>query len=468
MVKMPFRIPYTFGVTLFATIGTFLFGYDSGIATTIIAFPSFTTYMSSPSPTLIGGISSTYAAGEALGALLQLLIADRLGRIRFLQLLCVITLLGTCVQTAANGIGMFIAGRAVTGFGVGGMVTTIPLYLSEIAPPKRRGFVAGFTGVGIAVGVPWTPILFLGLVSFMPESPRFLMRKGRVKEAERAFGRVHAGVWVEEAEREFKIMRAQIEYEREREFVGYGALFRQYHRRVLAAIAIALMAILSGAPVVGFYQTLLYRALGIQGPKILILAAARGTLSLLAVLLINRFLLDQWGRRQLLLWGMALSALILIYCAVMQQIYQNSTNQIGKGFAVLGIFAHAVFNGGTLESVCPIYNAEILPIALRSKVIALAAFTHFSVTVGLTEAAPSAFKNIKQNYYYVFVGCTVVMWVIGYYWFPETKGRTLEEIAAAFGDRVVDVDVSRGESETSVALAEEMKAGGVRDMEVEV
>lgn len=80
---------------------------------------------------------------------------------------------------------------------------------------------------------------------------------------------------------------------------------------------------------------------------ITILAAARGTLSLLAVVLINRFLLDQWGRRQLLLWGMAISAAIMIYCAVMQQLYQDSTNEVGKGFAVLGIFAHALFNGSS-------------------------------------------------------------------------------------------------------------------------
>ncbi|KAF2168607.1 hypothetical protein M409DRAFT_65513 [Zasmidium cellare ATCC 36951] len=488
---MPFHIPYTFGVTLFAAIGTFLFGYDSGIATTIIAFPSWNTYMSHPSPTLIGGISSAYSAGEALGVLLQTLIADRLGRIRFLQLLCVITLLGTCVQTASTGIRMFIAGRAVTGFGVGGMVATIPLYLSEIAPPRRRGFLAGFTGVGIAVGVmmsswvavacfyapqgdvqwrvpialqiPWTPVLFLGLATFMPESPRILLRKGRLAEAERAFERVHRGEGEGETRREFALMRAQIEYEKGREFVGYLALFRQYRQRVLVAIAIALMAILSGAPVVGFYQTILYRALGIQQKNILILAAARGTLSLVAVLLINRFLLDQWGRRQLLLWGMAISTGILIYCAAMQKIYQDSDNQVGKGFAVLGIFAHAFFNDhlcGTLESVCPIYNAEILPIALRSKVIGIAAFIFFSVTVAFTEAAPSAFANIKQNYYYVFVGCTAVMWVIGYYWFPETTGRTLEEIAAAFGDRVVDV--ARENSETNMVLVEETKGADVR------
>lgn len=234
--------------------------------------------MSQPSPSLIGGIASAYAGGEALGVLLQTLIADRLGRIRFLQLLCVLTLLGTVVQTASTSMGMFIGGRAVTGFGVGGMVTTVPLYLSEISPPQQRGFIAGFTGVGIAFGammsswvavacthapegevqwrlpialqVPWTPILFLGLVTFMPESPRILIRKGRTEEAKVAFAKVHRGVDPVETQKEFALMKAQIEFEREREFTGYIPLFKQYHRRIFSAVSIAVMAILSGSPVV--------------------------------------------------------------------------------------------------------------------------------------------------------------------------------------------------------------------------
>jgi hypothetical protein len=90
-----------------------------------------------------------------------------------------------------------------------------------------------------------------------------------------------------------------------------------------------------------------------------------------------------------------------------------------------------------INSTTWIYAAEILPIALRSKVMGLGALSHFVVNVAITEAGPTAFANIKQNYYYVFVGCTTFFLVMAYFFFPETKQKSLEEIAAAFGDKVV-------------------------------
>jgi hypothetical protein len=73
------------------------------------------------------------------------------------------------------------------------------------------------------------------------------------------------------------------------------------------------------------------------------------------------------------------------------------------------------------------YGAEVLPIALRSKIMGIAAASHFIVNVGITEAGPSAFANIRENYYYVFVGCTAFFLVIAYFYFPETRHKTLGE-----------------------------------------
>lgn len=84
-----------------------------------------------------------------------------------------------------------------------------------------------------------------------------------------------------------------------------------------------------------------------------------------------------------------------------------------------------------------LYGAEVLPVALRSKVMGLAAASHFIVNVGITEAGPSAFANIGENYYYVFVACSLFFLVMAWLYFPETRRKTLEEIAEAFGDKVV-------------------------------
>jgi MFS family permease len=182
---------YTLGVAFFAAIGTFLFGFDTGIATTTIAHQSWISYMGHPSKSLTGAVVAVYIAGEAVGALVQTFIGDRLGRIRFMQLCCIIVTIGTVVQTASVNMGMFLAGRAIAGMAVGGMVSTVPIYLSEISSPKHRGLIGGISGCGISFGtmmsnwvgmacgyapygavqwrlplgiqIPWGIIMFIGL-----------------------------------------------------------------------------------------------------------------------------------------------------------------------------------------------------------------------------------------------------------------------------------------------------------------
>lgn len=84
---------------------------------------------------------------------------------------------------------------------------------------------------------------------------------------------------------------------------------------------------------------------------------------------------------------------------------------------------------------------------LRNRVNGLASACHFIVNIGITEAAPSAFDSIHQNYYYVFVGFTACGFIIAYFYFPETRRRSLEEIAAAFGDEIVSPEDVRKEIE---------------------
>lgn len=104
--------------------------------------------MGDPSDGLTGSVVALYIAGEALGALTQTAIGDKLGRIRFMQLMCIIVTIGVSIQTGCVNIGMFLAGRTLAGFAVGGMVSTVPIYLSEISAPHHRGLIGGISGCG--------------------------------------------------------------------------------------------------------------------------------------------------------------------------------------------------------------------------------------------------------------------------------------------------------------------------------
>ncbi|KAL1845830.1 hypothetical protein Plec18167_009266 [Paecilomyces lecythidis] len=209
------------------------------------------------------------------------------------------------------------------------------------------------------------------------------------------------------------------------------------------------MTSLTGVNVIQYYQTILYKSLGIGPQMILALAAVYGSIAFISNALTTKYLTDQWGRRNMILTGLAGIIIVEIYAAVMQREFQNTENRVGKGFAVLGIYLFVVVYYGMLNSTTWLYGAEILPIALRSKIMGLAAASHFIVNVAITEAGPSAFANIHENYYYVFVACTCFFLVVAYFYFPETKQRTLEEIAADFGDRVMlvtDTDIAAEEA----------------------
>ncbi|KAF1732788.1 High-affinity glucose transporter [Beauveria bassiana] len=450
---------YTFGIALFAAIGTFLF--------------SWIDYMKHPSASLTGAVVAVYIAGEALGALTQTIVGDRMGRIRFMQLLCILVTIGTAIQTVAVHIAMFLVGRGLAGFAVGlsprsGMVSTVPIYLSEMAPPQQRGLIGGISGCGIALGtmasnwvgygcsflpygqtqwrvplglqIPWGVLMLVGLATFMPESPRQLVRRGREGEARRAFGRTRRELTLSEVEQEFEAMKMQIRFEMEREVKSYKDIFRLYRRRAMVSIAVQTMTSLTGVNVVQYYQTILYRSLGMSPSTILALAGVYGTVTFLSNVLTTRYLADQWGRRNMILTGLSGVILVEIYTAVMQRRFQDSSSAIGKGFTILGIYLFAVIYYGMLNSTTWLYGAEVLPIALRNKIMGIASASHFIVNVAVTEAGPTAFAKIRENYYYVFVCCTTFFLIMAYFFFPETRQQTLEEIAAAFGDDIVAAD----------------------------
>ncbi|UKZ52820.1 hypothetical protein TrVGV298_006607 [Trichoderma virens] len=485
---MPSTGWYTIGIASFASIGTFLYGYDTGIVTATITHLSWAAYMGSPSSTIMGAVGAIYIAGEAVGAFLQILIADKLGRIRFMQIAAIVVTIGAILQTASVNIGMFLAGRVISGVAVGALSGTVPIYLSEIAPPKNRGLIGGLSGVGLSSGtmlanwvgyacgyapygavqwhlplglqLPWGIILFTGLATFMPNSPREMIQKGKLQEARQEFAKIRSDLQSQELHEEFGLMRRQIEYERSRELTSFREIFRLYQHRVLVSVSVQVLTTVTGVNVI--QATILYKSLGISSQTILALTAAWGTCAFVSNAIAVNFLPDGLGHRKMLLFGLTCVIITGIYSAVMQLKFQNTDNRVGKGFAILGIFLFVVCYYGLINSTTWLYGSEVLPMSIRSRIMGVAAMAHYVVNVGITEAGPSAFATIHQNYYYVFVGCCTVYLLIIYFYFPETNQKTLEEIAAAFGDRVVEIDEQDVVAE-GVAFEGKASAGHIED-----
>lgn len=192
--------------------------------------------------------------GSFIGALLSGYLTDKLGRRRAIQVGCLIWIIGSIISCAAQNIAMLIVGRFINGISVGICSAQVPVYVTELAPPSKRGRVVGSQQWAITWGilimyyisygctflkgekafrVPWgiqalpAVILIIGLV-FLPESPRWLARKDRWEECHKVLTLVHGHgdpnspfVSLEMAE-----IKQMIEFERQNADVSVKELFK--------------------------------------------------------------------------------------------------------------------------------------------------------------------------------------------------------------------------------------------------
>ena len=232
----------------------------------------------------------------------------------------------------------------------------------------RVGFACSFAPYGpvqwrlpLGIQIPWGIILFIGLTTFMPNSPRQLVRVGKIEQARIEFVKIRRDLHSEQVHKEFALMHGQIEYEMEREIKTYAEIFKLFRHRALVSIAVQTMTSLTGVNVIQYFQTIVFEDLGMGRTTILALAGVYGTIAFSTNVTTTIFLLDRWGRRKMLLAGMSAVIIIEIYAAIMQWQFQDTNNRVGKGFTILGIYLFCAFYYGLINSTTWLYGAEVLP-----------------------------------------------------------------------------------------------------------
>ncbi|KAI5460600.1 general substrate transporter [Mariannaea sp. PMI_226] len=469
---------YTWGCSTFAAVGSLLYGIDSGIITTVIAQQHFVDYFDPFTPSIKGAVVSTFSAGAVFGVFFSGWSADALSRKKTIAIAAVIALIAGIIQASSVHIGMLIAGRVVGGFAVGMMNMTIPIYNSEIAPPRRRGMIAGlhaqFVGFGFAAAnwvgfgcsfasgqFQWRfPLAFQCLpalvvlfgIYFLPYSPRWLLEKDRDDEALVVIRRLHGNIGYDESFflAEYNQMREQIQFEKSVGNAGWREVFRTSgnRKRILLGVLVQVFTQLSGINVVNYYQTDLYKSLGMGGHLPTLLAGIYGLVGPLANL-ICLYYVDSWGRRRTLWITGLLMAMDIGFVMGLSGGYGSSNNMVAKGFTIAFIFCFTAIYSLGYNSIHYIYVPEIMTMAVRAKGTAISVVSNVLINILFNQVSPIAFKNVGYKYYSLFICTNLLGAITVFLLFPETKGKTLEEIGRIFGDEVIVAELDKVQEKIS-------------------
>ncbi|OAG05580.1 MFS general substrate transporter [Paraphaeosphaeria sporulosa] len=393
---------------------------------------------------------------------------DRWGRKAGVLYCAIFSLVGGAMLCGARNIEMFIVARFIAGWGSWGFLAVTPTYSAELAPPGLRGFFVGMNGVNIALGyaiasytgmafyfaesdaAKWRgplgiallwPAMMIAIIFIVPESPRFLLMKGRVEEAEKIVFRLHSVKGDPEQEfarSEFYQMRKQTELDRTLE-PGWIAMFTKkgYRRRTALAMGFAFVGQSTGVLVINNYGPTLYATLGFDTKQQLELQC--GWISVGIVFnAVGAVFMDKVGRKPLMLFGVAgCGVCLIIEAAIVATYAEEATNKaaLAAGVAMFYLFL-AVYSMG-VDVAGVVFYSELFPNHIRAKGVCLSMATVALTDLVYLQATTTAFANIGWRFYLVFIIICALGTVFFYFFLPETKGIPLEEMARIFGDDVV-------------------------------
>lgn len=440
---------------------SFLFGYDAGVMTDVIASKNFLEYFNTDSTSpIIGAINSTFSGGAAVGALMGGLVMDRFGRRRTIQLGAFVCVIGAILQSASRNLSMILVGRILAGWAIGMMSMSIPVYQSECAHPKMRGLIVGLTqqmiGVGFIVSTwvgygslqasdsstfQWRfPLAFQALPAFLlaiglfflPESPRQLIEQDRLEDGLKILRKLHYDNTNEDwIMKEYNEIRATIQAEKAITTSGWKVLFTvpQWRTRLMHGVAVQVFTQLTGEAlweqvslastpiklilipanvginVINYYQTIMYDALGITGNRNLLVTGIYNVLGPITNFIFITFILDRVGRRKPLIFG-AIGITIALFC----EAAINSQNAEGtkRGLSIAGVFflfSVTIIYSLSFGSVSWVYMSEIMPMQIRGKGNAFATGVgNWVVSTFFAQVSPIALGKITWKYYFVFAG----------------------------------------------------------------
>lgn len=432
-------------VAVIAGLGGCLFGLDQGLFGKIQGYPSFAPF--AISPLALGGVAACLLMGCVVGSMLSSPAAVRFGRRMAIEGALLIYFIGILTQILSHyQLWLLCTGRTITGVSLGMLMSIVPMYVSEVADRKRRGFLVGIQQLSLTIGIfmafvagwlvedmhigplqDWQVAILLQCIPaavmligihHLPSSPRWLILQRRIGEAEQSMRLL---VGAQYCSMEFQKMCMDLSDPPRRTMLD---VIRRCPRQLAIGMAVHAFQQLAGIKAFMYFYRQMYAEIL---PDVIDELALLQTLLKVLATLPGILLVDKLGRRLLLRWGAFGCSMA---CAMLPLAVQPEHHH-----PYLAVFAVSLFImcfGVSLGPLPWIITGEIFPSDLRHMAIAMCVVVNLSTSMLVTFVSPLLFAVFHANTFLIFsIHCFfLAIWTMRY--LPETKGMSLEQIQLIF------------------------------------
>jgi SP family xylose:H+ symportor-like MFS transporter len=434
-----------------AALGGLLFGYDTAVISGAIG--NLTEYFHL-TPIETGWAISSALVGCLIGALFSDYLSNRFGRKATMLITAILFILNSIGTALPISFTMFVLFRIVGGIGVGIASMVVPMYIAEIAPPKRRGALVGNYQLAIVIGIVvvyfvnyfialqgdanWNlnigwrwmfgseiipSVLFLVFIFLIPESPRWLFQKGKSTEAIGVLEKLNSPDDAIQVQTEIQNSLHQEDKNQWEQLKN--PIFK---KALLVGIGLSVLQQLTGINAILYYAPEIFKSLGSSTDVSLLETSILGVVNLIFTLLAIRFV-DKMGRKPLLYIGSI--GMTIALAAVGLFIYYNALGNWVLPFLLLFMASFSISWG----PIVWVLLSEIFPNKIRSLALAISVFIQWVANFVVTQVFPSLVENqwLKINFngafpFYLFSIICLISLLFVWKNIPETKNKSLEQM----------------------------------------
>ncbi|KIW33267.1 uncharacterized protein PV07_00134 [Cladophialophora immunda] len=440
-------------------------GYDGSLMGGLNAMSTYQKYFHMKTAgSSTGLVFAMYNIGSIPAVFFSGPVNDHFGRRAGMFTGAVIIIIGTCIQAPSTSHAMFLGGRFVLGFGVSFCCVSAPCYVSEMAHPVWRGTLTGLYNCTWYIGsivASWTiygsskirhsygfripiwcqllsSVVVAAGVFFLPESPRWLMAHDRQDEAIKVLARYHG-----EGSENHPVVKLQLGEMRhqistdasDKTWWDYRGLFNTHsaRRRLICVLGMACFGQLSGNSITSYYLPVMLQNAGIASENTQLILNGIYPVICFVAAIVGARLLDVWGRRPMLLYSTVFCSVCFAIITGTSKLATERPDDASAANATIAfIYVFGIVFSFAWTPQQSAYIAETLDTTTRAKGTALGNLASSISSTVIQYSSGPAFANIRYYFYLVFVFWDLVEWSVMYFFFPETKDRTLEELAEVF------------------------------------